>query len=268
MTTAVILGSACEEPCLDSKKLIAEKVNTAFGEITLFRYPIKDPTGINGRTGWILFRHGAPHHYLPNQIPFRTQAAALQEVGCRALLVTSSVGVLDSKVPLDTPILVNDLLMPDNRLPDGSACTMFTEPAKGQGHLVLDQGLFSKALGMQVEKMLSQKGWPLFPGLVFAYAQGPRNKTKVENRFWASMGAQVNSMTLAPEVVLANELEIPTAAVVVGHKYSIGQGERERHHPQSIADALQKSKKIFEEIAVEFLTSAEPVEFGNHIYRY
>ena len=53
------------------------------------------------------------------------------------------------------------------------------------------------------------------PRVVFGYAPGPRTKTAAENAMWARLGADVASMTLAPEIVLANELEIPCAALVV-----------------------------------------------------
>ena len=53
--------------------------------------------------------------------------AALHELGVKSLLVTSSVGVLHRRIPLFTPMLLTDLLMPYNTLPDGSTCTMFTD---------------------------------------------------------------------------------------------------------------------------------------------
>ena len=42
--------------------------------------------------------------------------------------------------------------------------------------------------------------------VVFAFSPGPRTKTRAENALWAQLGAQVNSMSLGPEVVLAEYL--------------------------------------------------------------
>ena len=42
------------------------------------------------------------------------------------------------------------------------------------------------------------------------------------------MGADVNSMTLAPEVILASELLIPCSGLVVGHKYSENSAENNK----------------------------------------
>ena len=50
-------------------------------------------------------------------------------------------------------------------------------------------------------------------------AQERKQKQKI--KMWRQLGAQVNSMTLAPEIILANEMEISCCAAVVGHKYSV-----------------------------------------------
>jgi len=261
MSVAVILGSAWGEPVVGEKPLQPESMETRFGTTVLHRYDQA------GKDAWVLFRHGVPHQYLPNQIPYRAHAAALKAVGCEALLVTSSVGILDTALPLDAPILMGDLLMLENRLPDGSACTVFNDTGGDQGHLVFDEGPFSAALSAQVSDMAVTLGFPPPPGAVFAYAMGPRNKTTAENAAWQRLGAQINSMTVGPEVVLANELEIPVAGVAVGHKYSV-PGMHGPVDMSSIAESLDRGRALIADLACAFLKGAEPVPFRNHIYRY
>jgi 5'-methylthioadenosine phosphorylase len=260
MSVAVILGSAFKEPVLGGFELAPVTFRTRLGDVTLRRYPRDD------LDAWVLFRHGTPHRYLPHQIPYRAHTLALLEVGCRALLVTSSVGVLDRALPLDQPLLVSDLLMPQNRLPDGSACTMYPKPADDQGHLVLDEGLFSKQLSDRVAALAGATGRPVAGRVVFAYCIGPRTKTAAENEMWARLGAQVNSMTVGPEVVLANEMEIPTATLVVGHKYSL-PGVHERLDHAGLALAVKGAWKTLDTLASVFLKEAQPVEFRNRIHR-
>lgn len=245
MSVAVVLGSAFHDGGLPGIELVPEEV----GGVVLHR----------AGDAWVLFRHGLPHRFLPHQIPYRAHAAALAEVGVESLLVTSSVGVLDAAVPLDTLLPVGDLLMPENRLPDGSACTMWPTPAPGQGHLVVGGGLLAPALRAQVAGLAA-----LGPEVVFAYVGGPRTKTPAENRYWAAAGAQVNSMTVGPEVVLANELGIACAAVVVGHKYS---------HPDipapdgpGVAASLDASRRALADLVVRFLREGRPVENPNPLY--
>ena len=262
MTVAVILGSAFEQPTLAGRELEPRRFETRFGEAVLHRYPRRD-----GADAGVLFRHGAPHHFLPNQIPYRANQAALQAAGCQALLVTSSVGVLDPAVPLDTPMMVSDLLMPDNRLPDGSACSMFPEPEPGQWHLVLDEGMVSAGLTDQVEQLCLEVGQQPAARVLFLYAQGPRTKTAAENALWARLGAQVNSMTVGPELVLACEQGMPAAALVVGHKYS-RPGVRERLDRQTMEDNLLTGRQLMAALAEAFLEAGQGVPYRNRFYRY
>lgn len=257
---AVILGSAYRMDRPGALGFEPVDVETPRGVQRLWRADTDRPA-------YALFRHGLPHRLLPHQIDYRRQALALRAVGVRAVLVTSSVGVMDGELPLFQPMLVGDLLMPDNRLPDGSTCTVFDEPSVGHGHLVLGEGLFSRALGDQVAGLSERAGVPVgAQGVVFAYVGGPRGKTAAENRMWRALGAQVNSMTLAPEVVLANELEMATAGLVVGHKYSVPG----RSNPDAggVTASLDASRAAMARAVEAFLTGGVPVPWGNHLYRF
>ncbi|MFT6143395.1 MAG: 5'-methylthioadenosine phosphorylase [Myxococcota bacterium] len=229
-------------------------VPTEFGSVPLFRWPDSD--------AWVLARHGVPHRYLPHQIPFRAHTIALKAVGCSALLLTSSVGVLDAETPLFTPVLLGDLLMPENRLPGGGPCTMWPEPSPSQGHLVWEDGPFSSALNDQIAPWLDH----CEQRLTFAYQSGPRTKTASENRWFQTLGAHVNSMSIGPEVVLANELEIPVAGLVTGHKRS-GQTLRQ-DDGDWVARSLRDSRVATESVIVRFLNEARGVDFANRIHRF
>lgn len=259
MAVAVILGSSFERAVVDGTELRPEAVRTPHGEVILHRWPRRDDA-------FVLFRHGIPHRLLPNQIPYRAHAAALRQVDCGALLVTSSVGVIDPALPLMTPLPIDDLLMPDNRLPDGSTCTMFDRVVSGQGHLVIREGLFSRALAAQVAQFAADVGWSTGAGVIFAYSGGPRTKTAAENAYWARSGAQVNSMTVGPEVVLANELEIPTSGLVVGHKYSTPGGPS--LDDAQLRDSLADARHGLERLVARFLDAGTSQPFANTIYRY
>lgn len=253
MSACVILGSAFAGD-VGLARLEPVKVRTRHGDAVMHRDPA---TG-----GYVVYRHGSPHQWLPHQIPYRALVAAIAEVGCTALLVTTSAGVLVPDVPLFVPHLIDDLIMMDNRLPDGSACTMFPEPQAGQGHLVVSEGLFRRPLSdwLRSRFSLPQRA------LTFLYVPGPRTKTAAENRYAATLGAEVNSMTLAPEVVLANELEIPVAGLAVGHKYSLP--EHDPDASMTIAESLVACRSVVVDIAKVFLESAPSVGFGNHIHRF
>ena len=257
----IIVGSAFQLEMLRGLPTQPVDINTPFGPWTLYKVELRD------RNAYISFRHGYPHYYLPNQIPYRAQTWAFHFVECKSLLVTSSVGVLDSSLPLFQPLLLNDIMTTDNRLPDGSTCTMYTQPSPQHAHLVIKDGLLSTGLSDQLHRILSSDYQAVPNQVVFGYVGGPRTKTKAENRMWRQWGAQVNSMTLAPEVILANEMEIPCCSAVVGHKYSVPEiAEPESQH--SVTESFELSREALARIVRGFISEIKPVPFGNHLYRY
>lgn len=258
---AVVVGSSFSEGFAAATGLVEERVTTPLGAVIVHRLPSGD------RPAWCLFRHGLPHRQLPQQIRWRAHTAALREIGVTSLLVTSSVGVLDAALPLFEPLLISDLLMLENRLPDGSLCTMFDRPAASQGHLVLDEGLFSLELSAQVRRLAEAAGAPVRGEVVFGYSPGPRTKTRAENAAWAKLGAQVNSMTLGPEVVLANELGIACAGLVVGHKYSLPL-QRKGLDDDSVPASLVRARENLERLVLAFLRGGAPVPFRNSLFRF
>ena len=260
-SVAVILGSAFQDSMPRALNLQRIEIQTAWGKQELYRAKnFRNPA-------YLLFRHGLPHRLLPHQINYRSQAGALAQVDCGALLVTSSVGVMDSALPLFKPMLLTDLMMLENRLPDGSTCTMFPEPSAKQGHLVVTEGLFSEELNQQIRKLAEDLLHVSKQPIVFAYVAGPRTKTAAENKIWHKLGAQVNSMTLAPEVILANELKIPCAGLVVGHKYSAAD-IKNIGDPKSMSASLESAKATMQTVVLRFLEKGESVSFGNQIYRF
>lgn len=259
-TLGFILGSAYGKRPWQGLDFEPLRVPTPFGEARVHRARL-DGT----RQVFVIYRHGVPHSLLPNQINFRANAWALHSLGCQVCVLTSSVGVLDATVPLSEVLLVDDLLMPDHRLPDGSLCTMWPTPTPGQGHLVLQDGLFSTELSEQALRVAGLS--PQTRRVVFAYVAGPRTKTSAENAYWAALGAQVNSMSVGPEVVLANELEMPTIALVSGHKIS----RQRTSHPtstQEVEASLDEARETMHAVIESLMHALEPVAFTNSIYRF
>jgi purine nucleoside phosphorylase len=253
MTRCAIVGSAFA----DATDTPATVVSTPFGPAEVYEAP----------GGWLLPRHGRPHRWLPHQVPYRAHAWALRELGVSALLVTSSVGVLDPSLPLFTPLVLTDLVWPDNRLPDGTAASVWEVPHPDQGHLVVQGGLFDPTLSARLRAWLHREGcWAEEREVVFWYAPGPRTKTRAENRWLAQQGLHVNSMTVAPEVVLANELGIPTVGVGVGHKHSGPAAPA--FAADDIASSLQRSKQATVRLVDAFLRDDQPAAFANHLHRF
>jgi 5'-methylthioadenosine phosphorylase len=260
MRACVVVGSSFSQENIENLQRIS--LQTPFGEGEIFR--------ILDSESYLQFRHGCPHRFLPNQINWRAQAWMWKELNIDVLLLTSSVGVMDPQIPLYTPLIASDLLMPFNQLPDGSSCSLFTTPQPNHGHLLLQDGMFHSGLNTYLRRQIEEKGF-LSHDVIFAYVPGPRTKTPIENRFWQQQGAQVNSMSIGPEAVLANELQIPVTALLIGHKYSLPSSptaSQKKHTHQSIDASLQESKKASEELIWNFLRKPPQVSFANHLYQF
>ncbi|MCA9569619.1 MAG: hypothetical protein KC656_17355 [Myxococcales bacterium] len=248
-TLAVSLGRAFAESDFPADPV---EVRTPHGTAVLHR----------SNDQWLLFRHGRPHQWLPHRIPVRAQMAALREVGVRSLVVTGFVGVLDDTLPLHEPLLVSDVVMPTGFLPDGSPATMFVDG--DGGYLTLDEGLVSRRLAAQLRGIAIGLGDPLaLPECEVHHVAGPRARTPAETALLARQGARAVSMTVVPEIVLANELGIATAAVVVGYRTlfeTLTVPEAERR--------LAESRHALEALCARFLRSGDPVASTNRLARY
>ena len=146
----VVVGSSfsVENDLLDQIEKVV--LSTPFGEGEIYKHTDCD--------SFIQFRHGLPHRLLPNQINWRAQAWMWKELNIDVLLLTSSVGVMDASLPLFTPLIASDLLMPFNQLPDGTACSMFAKPHSDHGHLLLQDGIFNSQFNTYLKEKLSTGG--------------------------------------------------------------------------------------------------------------
>ncbi len=172
-------------------------------------------------------RHGRGHYHLPHTIPHQANLTVLEQLGARAVLATTSVGAVDPSVPLGRPILFDDLLFPENRLPNGEPCTVFTEPgAPERGHLIGSEP-FSPHLRRKMELAARELGVEATVGGIYAHTNGPRFETRAEIQALSSAGVSAVSQTCGPEAVLAGELELPYGLVGFPVNYATGVADPE-----------------------------------------
>src|SRR5919202_100488 len=172
-------------------------------------------------------RHGRGHHHLPHTIPYRANLVALKQLGARAVLATTSVGAVDPGIPLERPILFDDLFFPENRLPNGEPCTVFTEPGKAErGHLIRSEP-FSPGLRRKMKLAARDLGIDVVVGGVYAHTNGPRFETRAEIKVLRAAGVAAVSQTCGPEAVLAGELGLPYGLVGFPVNYATGGAKAE-----------------------------------------
>lgn len=212
----IITGSGIYELPGDSETRV---VGTRFGEVEV---AVSD---LGPWTVGSISRHQSGHRHLPHTIPHQAHIMALKRLGARAVLATTAVGALDPNVKLGNPILFDDLFFLENRLPDGAACTVFTEPADpARSHLIQSEP-FAPRLRRRMEQTADVLGLEVAIGGTYAHVNGPRFNTSAEIRWLSAAGVGVVSQTCGPEPVLAGELELPYGLVGFPVNYASGGGE-------------------------------------------
>jgi purine nucleoside phosphorylase len=180
-------------------------------------------------------RHGEGHRRLSSQVSHQANITALADCGAEAILAVTVCGAVDPELALGTLIVFEDLHYLSNRLPDGSLCTLHTEPgAQGRGHWVFDLP-FAPALRRVLADGAHAAGQPVREGGCYGHVDGPRFNTRAEIRTLAAAGVTAVSQTAGPETVLAGEAEIPYALLGYATDYANGVSPE----PTPVAELLR-----------------------------
>ena len=167
-------------------------------------------------------RHGAGHHRLSSAVTHQANIWALRERGAQAILAVTVCGALDPDLELGTLIVFDDLHFLANRLPDGSLCTLHTEPgAPGRGHWIFDLP-FSEPLRRALLDGAADAGFAARDSGCYGHVDGPRFNTRAEIRMLMQAGVTAVSQTAGPETVLAGEAKLPYALLGYATDYANG----------------------------------------------
>lgn len=206
----IIGGSGLENPdILKSPKEI--NINTRFGVPSSLLLS----GSLNGCEIVILSRHGFHHTIPPSKVNNRANIYALREAGCTHILATTACGSLREEIGR------GDLVIPDQfidftRHRDVTFFEEF-EPGKMNHTPMADpfDGNLRELLIASAEKIKLK----IHRSGTLITIEGPRFSTRAESRMFRMWGADVINMSVAPEVVLANELGIPYAAIAMSTDY-------------------------------------------------
>lgn len=209
-------------------------------------------------------RHGDGHQRLSSGVLHQANVLALAESGVDCVLAVTVCGALDPTVALGSLIVFDDLHFLANRLPDGSLCTLHTEPgAAGRGHWIFD-GPFAPELRGVLLAAAREAGHAAIDGGCYGHVDGPRFNTRTEIRALRQAGVSAVSQTAGPETVLCGEAELPYA--LVGYATDYANGVPEEPTPvQTLIELIGRSGAVFADTlraAVGRVHAAAPV--GTH----
>jgi purine nucleoside phosphorylase len=181
----------------------ADAVETEFGSVLLTegRFAGADVLHVS--------RHLAGHQRLSHQVSHQANIAALRDRGAAAILAVTVCGAVDPDVPLGSLVVFDDLHFLANRLPDGSICTLHTEPGRpGRGHWIYESP-FSAPLRTALLAGAREAGLAVRDGGCYGHVDGPRFNTKAEIRSLRAVGVSAVSQTAGPEMALCGEAGLP-----------------------------------------------------------
>ncbi|TFG23046.1 MAG: S-methyl-5'-thioadenosine phosphorylase [Promethearchaeota archaeon] len=206
----IIGGSGLDNP--DILKDVKEiKVKTPYGKPTsdLKIGKIHDVEVV------LIARHGREHTIPPTQVNYRANIQALKDQGCTHILATTACGSLREKIDRGDLVIL-DQFIDFTRL---RKISFFEEFAPGDmKHTPMADPYSEELRNLLIEtaKELNLKHHE--KGTVVTI-EGPRFSTRAESNMFRIWGADVINMSIAPETALANEAEIPYAAVAMSTDY-------------------------------------------------
>jgi 5'-methylthioadenosine phosphorylase len=205
-------------------------VRTPYGNASVFVQETEDYV--------IIPRHGAAHSIPPHAINYRANIAALEQLGVREVIATSAVGSMNHEFRVGEIGLVEQFLDFTKRrqntfFEDRAVHTDMTRPYSG--HLNLELSSAAKRMGVGIRQHL-----------VYVCAEGPRFETAAEIKMFRMLGGDVVGMTGVPEVVLANELKLEYASVVVATNWAAGLQPKVSH--EEVLRVMKKSGRTVKQL--------------------
>ncbi|MFW5831801.1 MAG: S-methyl-5'-thioadenosine phosphorylase [Prolixibacteraceae bacterium] len=207
---AIIGGSGLENPDIlqDAQSI---RVATPYGN------PSSDfMTGqIEGVEVAVLSRHGRDHSIPPSQVNNRANIWAIQQLECTHILATTACGSLKEEIQR------GDVIIPDQFIDftRHRGITFFDKFEEGNLRHTPMAEPFDKNLRTLLVESASVLGFSFHSSGTVITIEGPRFSTRAESNMFRTWGADVINMSVAPECILANELDIPYAAVALSTDY-------------------------------------------------
>jgi 5'-methylthioadenosine phosphorylase len=223
-------------------------VQTEYGEVPLKCMTINIIGNDEDKELFFLQRHHneGQANKPPHSINHKANMAALKEACCDVVISVCSVGTLEADFPPGKVALADQYIdftgIASTFSEEFATFTSVTEP-------------FSAELNkkLELELRLSQGFSDSEERMYYTYwlAQGPHFETRAEVDAIGLLGGHMVGMTMAREVKLANELNIPYSAICISSNWAAG---REPGDPSAALSHQQVSSQANERLEPVFQT--------------
>ncbi|MDR3147177.1 MAG: S-methyl-5'-thioadenosine phosphorylase [Treponema sp.] len=214
----VIGGSGLDNPDILTNSR-EEELSTPYGAPSS---PLKRGT-IGGMEVALLARHGREHTIPPGQVNYRANIAALKAAGCGHILATTAVGSLREDIQRGDFIVIDQFI-------DFTKQRKMSFHERFAPHKPVHTPMgkpFDGALRTLLIEQCRDLGYPFHERGTVVTIEGPRFSTPAESRMFRLLGGDIINMSIATEAALANEAEIPYAAIGMSTDYDSWREDEE-----------------------------------------
>ncbi|HOK37994.1 MAG: S-methyl-5'-thioadenosine phosphorylase [Bacteroidales bacterium] len=230
----IIGGTGLEKSeILKSPKKI--KITTRFG----------DPSSsvitgeIGGKQVFIIKRHGEEHTITPSYVNYRANIQCLKDLGCKKILATTACGSLREEIKPGDFALV-DQFIDFTKFRKNTFFESF-EPGEMKHYPMAEP--YSEEIRGKIILAAENVGIKLHTKATMITIEGPRFSTKAESKMFRMWGADLINMSTATETILANEAEIPYAAIAIATDYDCWKENEEYVSIDIVLQNFNKSIK-------------------------
>ncbi len=213
----IIGGSGLDDPDL-LKQARTVEVETPYGKPSSALSIGK----INEADVVLLARHGTKHQFSPTQVNNRANIHALKEQGVTHILATTACGSLKEEIGRGHFILIDQFI----DFTKFRKTTFFDSFENESTHTPM-----AEPFDAELRKLLYETSRELnlatHNGGTVVTIEGPRFSTKAESKMFRIWGADIINMSIAPEAMLANEMNIPYAAIAMSTDYDCWKEDEE-----------------------------------------
>ncbi len=174
----------------------------------------------------------------------------MKRLGIKKLLISNAAGSLNPEFKKGEIMLIDDHI----NLQGGSPLAF--RGVEQLGTRFTDMSApYDQQSGRILQEIAKENGFPLHKG-VYASVVGPQLETRAEYRYLRIIGADAVGMSTVPEVIVANHLKIPVAAVSV----LTDEGDPDNLQPVNIQDIIETAGKAEPQMIILFRELIKRIE--------
>jgi len=228
----IIGGSGLEDPTI-LKNPEEIEIETPYGEpgSALITGKIDDTEVV------ILSRHGKKHTIPPTQVNNRANIYALKQMKCNHIISTTACGSLREDIERGD-LLILDQFIDFTRL---RKVSFFESFSPGDMNHTVMADPFSGFIREKLIESAKELNLKFHEQGTVVTIEGPRFSTRAESRMFRAWGADVINMTIAPETILANEMEIPYGTIAMSTDYDCWKTDEEPVSWQEILEIFNQN---------------------------